>query len=204
MLARAPAGPPQVEGLSLRAGGRSGLSLRVDAVAVRNPQLQSLFVEATGSAGSYLLRHLDARHAGELLELRGALDTTGPQPQLSLAGRGSRFPLGALLSDLGVQSGASGDLLAWLAAGAGAGKVSTRFDCSMAQFDFGNGVARSDSLYRETPRRLATGDAAIDSAQGTVDIRLQPRSRQRSLQFPSAVRIRGALSDPEIRVSPLQ
>lgn len=94
------------------------------------------------------------------------------------------------------------NLLAWLVSGAGQ-KTST-FDCTMARFDFTDGVGRSDSLYLETPRMLATGKGRIDLAQSTLDLRLEPRSKTRTFQFPSAVRIRGDLSDPGVSVSPLQ
>lgn len=94
------------------------------------------------------------------------------------------------------------NLLAWLATGASE-KVTT-FDCSMAQFDISDGVARSDSLYIQTPRMLATGKARIDLNEDFVDARIDPRSRSRTLQFPSAVKIKGPLSGPEVSVSPLQ
>ncbi len=94
------------------------------------------------------------------------------------------------------------NLLAWLVKGAGE-KTST-FDCTMARFDFAAGVGRSDSLYLETPRMLATGKGTIDLTAGTLDLRLEPRSKTRTFQFPSAVRIRGELSDPRVSVSPLQ
>ena len=51
---------------------------------------------------------------------------------------------------------------------------------------------------------LATGKGRIDLTQSTLDLRLEPRSKTRTFQFPSAVRIRGDLSDPGVSVSPLQ
>jgi uncharacterized protein involved in outer membrane biogenesis len=94
------------------------------------------------------------------------------------------------------------NLLAWLVKGAG--EKTTTFSCSMAQFDITAGVARSDSIYIETPRMLATGKASIDLPQDKLDVRIEPRSKTRAFQFPSAVHLKGPLSDPELRVSPLQ
>ena len=94
------------------------------------------------------------------------------------------------------------NLLAWLVTGAQ--ENTTTFDCSMAQFDIADGVADSDTLYVETPRMVATGKARIDLAASTLDVRLQPRSRTRTVQFPSAVKISGPLANPTVNVSPLQ
>ncbi|MDP5053761.1 MAG: AsmA family protein, partial [Congregibacter sp.] len=94
------------------------------------------------------------------------------------------------------------NLLAWLVKGAG--EKTTTFTCSMAQFDISAGVARSDSLYIETPRMLATGKASVDLAKHTLDVRIEPRSKTRTFQFPSAVHLQGDLGAPDLRVSPLQ
>ena len=74
----------------------------------------------------------------------------------------------------------------------------------MARIDFQDGVGRSDSLYVETPRMLATGKGTLDFPGERLDVRLEPRSKTRAIQFPSAVRLQGPLNDPEVRVSPLQ
>lgn len=94
------------------------------------------------------------------------------------------------------------NLLAWLVKGAS--EKTTTFNCSMAQFDIAAGVARSDSIYIETPRMLATGKASIDLPLDKLDVRIEPRSKTRAFQFPSAVHLKGSLSDPQLRVSPLQ
>ncbi|EED33039.1 hypothetical protein NOR53_2303 [gamma proteobacterium NOR5-3] len=94
------------------------------------------------------------------------------------------------------------NLLAWLVSGAG--EKTTTFSCSMAQFDIAAGVAHSDSIYIETPRMLATGKASVDLPQNHLDVRIEPRSKTRAFQFPSAVHLEGPLADPRLRVSPLQ
>jgi uncharacterized protein involved in outer membrane biogenesis len=104
-------------------------------------------------------------------------------------------------------SGAAYDLLmsnilAWVVRGAG--EKTTTFDCTMAQFDIDRGVANSDSLYIETPRMLATGKASVDLPQSSLDVRIEPRSKTRAFQFPSAVRVRGPLDNPKVSVSELQ
>ncbi|MFK8041464.1 AsmA family protein [Congregibacter sp.] len=114
--------------------------------------------------------------------------------------------LSTALSDVTV-SGAAYDLLmsnllAWLVKGAG--EKTTTFDCTMAQFDIAEGVARSDSIYIETPRMLATGKASIDLPRSKIDVRIEPRSKSRAIQFPSAIRIVGDLKDPKVSASALQ
>lgn len=104
-------------------------------------------------------------------------------------------------------SGAAYDLLmsnilAWVVKGAS--EKTTTFNCTMAQFDIAGGVAKSDSVYIETPRMLATGKASIDLPQSTLDVRIEPRSKSRGFQFPSAVRLQGDLADPKISISALQ
>ncbi|WP_008295468.1 AsmA family protein [Congregibacter litoralis] len=138
------------------------------------------------------------------LSFQGGLLARGSQSadwQQSLQGRVS-----TALSDVTV-SGAAYDLLmsnllAWLVQGAG--EKTTTFDCSMAQFDIAAGVARSDSIYIETPRMLATGKATVDLPQNNLDVRIEPRSKSRAIQFPSAVRLRGTLQGPTISASALQ
>lgn len=104
-------------------------------------------------------------------------------------------------------SGAAYDLLmsnilAWVVKGAA--EKTTTFSCTMAQFDIASGIAKSDSVYIETPRMLATGKASLDLPKNTLDVRIEPRSKNRSIQFPSAVRLQGDLADPKISISALQ
>jgi len=132
--------------------------------------------------------------------LSAVLDETGDW-QSTLQGR-----VALAVNDARI-SGAAYDLLmsnllAWVVQGAG--EKTTTFDCTMAQFDVAAGQARSDSLYMETPRMLATGKAHIDLPGNTLDVRLEPRSKTRAFQFPSAVNFEGALDDPQLRITPLQ
>ncbi|MFT7288987.1 MAG: hypothetical protein ACI87W_003112, partial [Halieaceae bacterium] len=138
------------------------------------------------------------------LSLRGGLSTRGESKTELLAALQGRVALA--LTDTQVTGAAydllMSNLLAWLVTGAAQDK--TTFDCTMAQFDISDGIARSDSLYVETPRMLATGKAQVDLSAATLDLRLQPRSKSRAFQFPSAVKIRGPLSSPRVSASPIQ
>ncbi|MFT4769592.1 MAG: hypothetical protein ACI8RN_002740 [Glaciecola sp.] len=138
------------------------------------------------------------------LSFQGGLLTRGTVAEdwrANLQGRVS-----TALNDVTV-SGAAYDLLmsnllAWLVKGAS--EKTTTFSCSMAQFEFTAGVAHSDSIYIETPRMLATGKASVNLPKNSLDVRIEPRSKTRAFQFPSAIHIKGQLSDPQLRVSPLQ
>ncbi|MEL7045049.1 MAG: AsmA-like C-terminal region-containing protein, partial [Pseudomonadota bacterium] len=94
------------------------------------------------------------------------------------------------------------NLLAWLARGAG--ETETTFDCTLLDFDIREGVAVSDTIYVDTPRMRATGKARIDFPANQINLRVEQRSKTRTFQFPSAVRLEGALDDPRLEVSPLQ
>ena len=50
----------------------------------------------------------------------------------------------------------------------------------------------------------ALGKARLDLVNEELDVRLEPRSKQRTIQFPSAVNIEGPFANPKVRVSPLQ
>lgn len=138
------------------------------------------------------------------VSLRGGISTRGLSAEewrAQLKGRVATALTGVTVS------GAAYDLLmsnilAWVVRGAG--EKTTTFDCTMAQFDIDRGVANSDSLYIETPRMLATGKASVDLPQGSLDVRIEPRSKTRAFQFPSAVRVRGPLDNPKVSVSELQ
>jgi hypothetical protein len=139
-----------------------------------------------------------------LLSVRGGLSTRGDTAaawRSRLQGR-----LAAAVTETTVSGPAydllMSNLLSWIVRGAN--EKSTTFDCSMAQFDILDGVARSDSVYIETPRMLATGKARIDLPESTLEVRIEPRSKNRTIQFPSAVRIVGPLDAPEVKISPLQ
>ncbi len=94
------------------------------------------------------------------------------------------------------------NLLAWLVTGAS--EKTTTFSCAMASFALEEGVARSRDLFVDTPSMIAHGKAMLDIPGDKLDIRLEPRSKSRLFQFPSAVNIEGAMSDPRVRVSALQ
>ena len=94
------------------------------------------------------------------------------------------------------------DLLEWIYSGA-ALETSTTLDCIMARFDLDSGLARSDSLYIETPKMVATGKAKFDLVRKTMDVTVTPLSKSRALQVPSSVRIRGDMSNPTPIVSPV-
>ncbi|GAB5414029.1 MAG: hypothetical protein Cons2KO_16320 [Congregibacter sp.] len=138
------------------------------------------------------------------LSVRGGLSGKGSSIAEVLASLDGRIATAA--NDLTV-SGAAYDLLmsnllAWLVVGVN--DKTTTFNCAMAQFDVKAGLAKSDSLYLETRRMLATGKSTIDLAASTLDLRLEPRSKTRTVQFPSDVKMSGPLSSPSIRVSALQ
>ncbi len=94
------------------------------------------------------------------------------------------------------------DLLAWFYSGAALEK-STHVDCTMASFVLNDGIATSDSLYIETSKMVATGDAMLNLGKQKMDIRFTPRSKSRSLQVPSSIRLKGSFSDPSVTLSPV-
>lgn len=94
------------------------------------------------------------------------------------------------------------DLLAWIYSGAALEK-STHVQCTMAHFALKSGVATTDSIFIESPRMVATGEGELDFVRGKLDITLVPRSKNRTLQIPSSVTLRGDMSKPKTRVSPI-
>ncbi|GAB3276282.1 AsmA family protein [Parahaliea aestuarii] len=94
------------------------------------------------------------------------------------------------------------DLLAWIYSGA-ALETSTHVDCSMASFTLRSGIARSENLYIESPRMLATGTGTFNLVQQTLDVRIKPLSKSRVLQIPSAVTLSGSMKKPRTWVSPI-
>lgn len=152
-----------------------------------------------------LARDLDIQESfsGEL-SLRGGVAARGENIHSLLTSMNGRLALA--ISDAEVSGPAydllMSNLLAWVAVGAS--ETTTRFNCAMAQFDVVDGVARTDSIYIESPRMLATGKARIDLVEDQVEARIEPRSRTRTIQFPSDVKITGPLSQPKVSVSALQ
>jgi hypothetical protein len=94
------------------------------------------------------------------------------------------------------------DLLAWIYSGA-ALESSTYLNCTMGRFDIREGIARTDSLYIESERMIATGKGKFDLGRGQMDVTIKPRSRSRNFQIPSEVRLRGDMSDPRVTISPI-
>jgi AsmA-like C-terminal region len=94
------------------------------------------------------------------------------------------------------------DLLAWIYSGAVTEK-STHLDCTMAKFQMTDGVATTDSLYIESSRMVATGEAKFDLVKRKMDLTITPLSKSRILQVPSKVRLKGDMSSPQAVISPI-
>jgi len=94
------------------------------------------------------------------------------------------------------------DFLAWIYSGAATEK-STKIDCTMGKFQLLDGVARSDSLYIETDKMVATGTAVVDMVREKMDVQFTPRSKSRAIQVPSAIRLKGSFDDPRPIISPI-
>ncbi len=106
-----------------------------------------------------------------------------------------------------VIEGAAYDVLAtgileWMYSGA-ALQTSTQLDCTMARFDFDLGNARTENIFIETQKMIATGEATLDLVNSEIDLSLTPRSKSRQVQIPSTVRVRGPMSNPRTIVSPI-
>ena len=93
-------------------------------------------------------------------------------------------------------------ILTWLFSGAALEK-STFLDCTMAQFALENGVARTDSLFVESPNMIATGIGSFDLPKRRLALTLTPRSKSRSIQIPSSISLRGDMASPRTSVSPI-
>ncbi|GHD10923.1 hypothetical protein GCM10007052_10080 [Halioglobus japonicus] len=170
---------------------------------------QPPFVSLAGEAVALPLNTLgrdmgmDADVRGELT-LRGGISSQGTDMDQLLGDLDGSLALA--LEDAEVQGAAydllATDLLAWFYTGASA-KKSTHIDCTMAKFKLLNGVASSDSLYVETRRMVATGEAELDMVNQLMDVKITPRSKSRALQVPSSVRLKGKFDDPRTTVSPI-
>ncbi len=93
-------------------------------------------------------------------------------------------------------------ILTWLFSGAALEK-STFLDCTMAQFTLEDGIARTDSLFVESPNMIATGVGSFNLPKRTLALTLTPRSKSRSIQFPSSISLRGDMASPRTSVSPI-
>ncbi|MEH6588137.1 MAG: AsmA family protein [Halioglobus sp.] len=139
-----------------------------------------------------------------IANVRGGLSSQGNSPDTlmdSLDGS-----LAVALKDAVIEGAAydvlATDLLAWFYSGA-ALEDSTRIDCAMAHFVLDDGIAASDSLYIETRKMVATGDARLDLGKETLDVKFTPLSKSRSLQVPSSIRLKGKFDDPKVTISPV-
>tara|TARA_R110002110_G_scaffold66978_2_gene183160 strand:- start:13699 stop:16917 length:3219 start_codon:yes stop_codon:yes gene_type:complete len=138
------------------------------------------------------------------LTIRGGLTATGTDQAALLESLSGS--VAAAMEEVRIKGAAydvlATDFLAWIYSGA-ALENSTSLDCAMARFDLANGVASSDSLYVQSPRMIATGKASINLARQKMDVTLLPRSRTRTLQIPSSVRLKGDMSNPKPTISPI-
>lgn len=170
-----------------------------------SPPFASLAGEALAVPMDTLSRDLGLdRDISGIANVRGGLTSQGDSPEAlmdSLDGS-----LAVALKDAVIEGAAydvlATDLLAWFYSGA-ALEESTRIDCVMAHFVLDDGVAASDSLYIETRKMVATGDAKLDLGKKTLDVKFTPRSKSRSLQVPSSIRLKGKFDDPKVTISPV-
>ena len=139
-----------------------------------------------------------------LLSVRGGLSGRGLSGEELLSSANGSLALA--LEDIVVEGAAydvlATDFLAWIYSGAVLEK-STEIDCTMAKFTFKNGVARSDSIFIESRRMVATGKGKLDLPRQKIDITLTPRSKAHRLSIPSSVSFKGDLNDPRTIVSPI-
>ncbi len=168
------------------------------------------FASIAGEAIALPLSTL-AQDLGAPSDIRGTLTARG-----GVAASGTDIPalmatlngsLAIALEDTVIQGAAydilATDFLAWLYSGA-ALEDSTHLDCTLARFDIRDGVARTDSIYVESQRMIATGEGKFDLAKRQLDLTLTPRSRSRSFQIPSEIRLRGDMSEPRVTISPVK
>lgn len=136
--------------------------------------------------------------------VRGGLSSQGASGEALLANLDGSLSLA--LEDAVIEGAAydvlATDLLAWFYSGAAMEK-STHIDCTMAQFIVEGGVVSSDSLYIETEKMVATGNATLNLGKQKMDVTLTPRSKSRSLQVPSSIRLKGDFNDPRVILSPV-
>ncbi|TDG13979.1 AsmA family protein [Seongchinamella unica] len=136
--------------------------------------------------------------------LRGGIASQGLNPEQLVASMDGN--VGVALEDAIIDGAAydvlATDLLAWFYSGA-ALEENTYVDCTMGQFVLKDGVASSDGLYIETGKMVATGSAMVDLGRRSMDVKFTPRSKSRTLQVPSSIRIRGKFDDPKVNISPV-
>jgi uncharacterized protein involved in outer membrane biogenesis len=75
-------------------------------------------------------------------------------------------------------------------------------DCVIARFNVRKGVAEAQTLLVNTPDAIVTGTGSIDLTRETIDLRMQPRAKHRSLVgLATPFTIRGDLAAPAVSVS---
>ncbi len=169
------------------------------------PAAISLAASATALPVAAILADVGVKSsASGALTILGGLTLTGDNAQDLIANLNGSL---ALALENAVIEGAAydllaTDLLAWIYSGAMA-EESTHIDCTMAKFQFSQGVASTDSLYIESSKMVATGTAKFDLVNQTMDLRITPLSKSRTLQVPSEVRLRGEMSKPQASISPV-
>ena len=167
------------------------------------------FLSLAGQAVSIPLSTLN-QDLGGPSDIRGTMTARGG---ISAAGKNRQELIASLdgslaiaLDDTIIQGAAydilATDLLAWIYSGA-ALKKSTYLDCIMARFEVHDGVATTDSIYVESQRMIATGKGTFDFPRQKLDLTITPRSRSRTFQIPSEVRLKGDMSDPRPTISPI-
>ncbi|TXS93029.1 AsmA family protein [Parahaliea maris] len=139
-----------------------------------------------------------------ILNLRGGISARGNHRAEWLGSLDGNVSLA--LEDVEIEGAAydllATDLLAWLYSGAALEK-STHVDCTMASFSLRSGVAKSENLFAESPRMVATGKGTFDLVRETLDVRITPLSKNRLLQIPSSITLTGKLRKPRTWVSPI-
>ncbi|MBN7798430.1 AsmA-like C-terminal region-containing protein [Parahaliea mediterranea] len=169
------------------------------------PPAISLGGQALAIDMSQLVRDLGVKSDVQgVLNLRGGVSARGVNRQQWLGSLDGSVAIA--LEDAEIEGAAydvlATDLLAWIYSGAALEK-STHVQCTMAHFALKSGVATTDSIFIESPRMVATGEGELDFVRGKMDITLVPRSKNRTLQIPSSVTLRGDMSKPKTRVSPI-
>jgi uncharacterized protein involved in outer membrane biogenesis len=167
------------------------------------------YISLAGQAVEVPLSSL-SRDLGAPSDIRGRLTARGG---ITAAGKDTdaltaslNGSLAIALEDTIIQGAAydvlATDLLAWIYSGA-VMETSTHLDCTMARFDVKNGVAVTDSIYVESARMIATGKGRFDLPRQKMDLTITPRSRSRTFQIPSEVRLKGDFSNPRPTISPI-
>ncbi len=169
------------------------------------PAFASLAGEVSALPLNTLTRDLGMdRDISGKLHMRGGLSAMGTTGEALLASLDGNMAMA--LEDAEIQGAAydvlATDLLGWFYSGAVLEK-STRIDCTMAKFLVDDGVASSDSLYIETSKIVATGNARLNLAQQTMKVDFTPLSKSRSLQIPSSIKLRGTFDNPTVTLSPV-